>query len=1113
MKLHPSSGNVAQGRPSVFTLKFSLKQWQHGITSAATVALLAALELVATADAAELKTPTLSLVLRNGVVVKLSNHLHEESFATNPKTISLPAGLHQLVEPLLKVANADETSTRHLVTQSVSWSYLARFELRAEVEPATGDVIITQTGESADKKLAGISWGIADIPDHFEVLVPGCSGQRLSATAPAGRREFDYPLLWEASFVLIQGRKGGFIIRAEDDPPRYKNLTVEHAQKSFRLRFESRNLAPFEDKARIESSRWRITAYRGSWQNGVAIYRRWAEAHHPLTPLAQQQPAWVANTRLVVTMRLDPALLPDLARRCNPAQTLLYIASWRQAGYDRNYPDYTALTNFDAFISEAHRLGFRVMAHVNYFGCHPENPVYEQVKYAHMRDPFTGKLLWWEWPANPPIKFAYINPASRAWRELFVERMAELVRRHKVDALHLDQTLCIFNDANGPVDGMTCIEGSLALHRELRAALPDVALSGEGLNEISGQYEAFAQRHIWSMDHVNLTWDDRVIAMSHPVSSAVLAPYTHIYGYLGMANPAQRSLFTVWQRAYEPFGVIPTYNHPDTAQLANPPPGVAEVLARAKFFQQHQPVPDFDSPWDENDLFVYRLADGGRAFYRKDNNGVIFGCQQPVGRASSRAGSSGASPHQTSQSAIANRQSPIEILSRRIEGVSAAKVDGSVPGWPAYDAKRIFGLDPKRSYSWSAQPRDLKAPHISALPDGVVIERVGIHENFARFHFRNLKTPEQISLWDFTGAVKTGVRFADGTTRDGDALDFTDDDSGGMIHPDHEGFFLHPPWRGESSKAGRPLTFVEFPLRLPKAGRVQFTSDAHLREAAIGKSDGVTFRLLAFRGDRKLSAEIHHDGVAPKPLRLDLTEFAGEKVRLRLEVDAGPKNNVTYDWALLTKPRVVGEINASPVARTIHFAGLKTVRAALAGTNQLSLQVKADGTAKIKTPLPGPLILAFAEPISVSASCDLLETKFTSRVVLEDGIEGPASGANSAILTNAACAGEKRRALSLQPPMMGRSLADWLVRLPDAPTRLITAIGLRDGATARSVRCEVQVNGVSQLMRLVEPGSGWSPVEIDLAPWRGQPVLLTFVTEAEGNPRWSQALWAEPRLR
>ncbi len=145
--------------------------------------------------------------------------------------------------------------------------------------------------------------------------------------------------------------------------------------------------------------------------------------------------------------------------------------------------------------------------------------------------------------------------------------MVEVVEKCGADALHLDQTLCIYNDKNGIIDGLNCIEGSLALHRELREALPQVALSGEGLNEITCQYEHFAQRHIWSMDHAHRTWDDRQVAMSHAISSAVLAPYTQIYGYLGMANPNDTAMFNVWRRAYEHFGVLPTYVWPDKGQL------------------------------------------------------------------------------------------------------------------------------------------------------------------------------------------------------------------------------------------------------------------------------------------------------------------------------------------------------------------------------------------------------------------------------------------------------------------------------------------------------------------------------------------------------------------
>ena len=1070
--------------------------------------------------AADLRSSAMSLQLRDGVVVGLSNHLSGEALVVAPTRISLPAALHRLGEPLLRVAQATEAATDTLLTQSLTWPNGGRFELRAELDPGTGEMLITQSGASAQKKLVGISWSLADIPDRFEVLVPGCSGQRFSAEAPAGRREFDYPLLWEASFVLIQGREGGVLIRAEDDPPRYQNLVVEHARGVFRLRFESRTEAPFERCDRIEYCRWRLTAYRGPWQTGAAIYRSWAESRRTLIPLEQQRPAWVRDIRFVVTMNLDTPLLAELARRCQPARTLLYLPGWRRDEYDRNYPDYTATTNFDAFVSEAHRLGFRVMPHVNYFGCDPKHPRYAQFKPFQMRDPFNQELLWWEWPADPPIRFAYINPASRAWRELFIARLREVAQKHRVDAFHLDQTLCIYNDANGRIDGLTCLEGNLALHRELRAALPEVALSGEGLNEITGRHEAFAQRHVWGMDHAHGTWDDRLIALSHPISSAVLTPYTQLYGYLGMANPGNRSAFVAWRRAYEQFGVLPTYPWPDAAQLTQPPPYLAEVLAHAQFFQQQQPVPDYDAPWATNELFVYRLANGGRAAFRRDQ-GVVFG---------------------TNALPFAVRQAPFHALSRRIEGVNVAHVAGSLPGWPAYDEQRVIGLDPRQAYPWSARPRDPDALHITDLPEGVVLEQSGIHPEFARFRFRDPQADPRMALWSFGGEVVSGVRFPNDLTRTGDTLDFEDDLSGGAVHPEGEGLFLHPPWKhldsalpapgtpsppsgegagvrgpAETQEAAdaarrRPATFIEFALRLPSARRLAFESGVHLRAGAIGKSDGVTFRVQATRGTRSLSEEIHHDRLEPKPLRLDLSAFAGAEVRLRLEVDAGPKSDPSFDWARFASPVIAVETDAEPVPRAVALAGVKSLRASFTSSGQQPLSAGVDGRAHATVPMPGTLMLALTEPAAVSLPCDLLQTQFSRHVVYADGIEGPAFSYFGGSVTTARCGEVARQALSLHPPPAGRSLADYLLRLPDAPARLVTAVGIRDGSKSKGVGFAVQVNGELQFGRSLHPGSGWVPVSVDLARWRGQPVLLTLATDAEGSYEFDWAVWAEPRL-
>jgi hypothetical protein len=330
-------------------------------------ASLCTLTLALRLSAALWQGPPCALELRNGTIFALTNRLTGEHFSAPKLAGGSQAALHRPGKPLLEVQAAVGLDARNYLKEEQQWGGIkARWSMRVDLEPDSGDALITQKGQTGDPGLSGISWGISSIPDDFEILVPGTSGQRFDASSPAGRREFNYPLLWEAPFILIQGREGGWMVRAEDPQYRFKNLIVDHARGTFRLRFESRNFAPFEDKHSIQSSRWRITAYRGPWQNGAALYRRYAEKRYRLIPLPRQQPAWVRDIQFVVTMNLQSELLPELARRCEPPKTLLYLPNWRRDEYDRNYPDYTASTNLAPFVAAAHQLGFRVMPHVNY---------------------------------------------------------------------------------------------------------------------------------------------------------------------------------------------------------------------------------------------------------------------------------------------------------------------------------------------------------------------------------------------------------------------------------------------------------------------------------------------------------------------------------------------------------------------------------------------------------------------------------------------------------------------------------------------------------------------------------------------------------------------------
>ncbi len=1058
--------------------------------------LLLGMHSPAAAQTDTLSSATLSAQMRAGQIVRLTHRQTGETLVISPGSDRPLSGLHRMGEPEMTPGatqtvreEANRSILHTAVWRDTSGSVRARMGTRFAIEPRTGDLLITQKGEAVQKGLYGISWGIAEIPDRFEVLVPGSSGQRFSAAASPGARLFDYPMGWEAPFALIQGRRGGFLIRAEDSDHRFKNLRVERLRGGFRLRFESRNLAPFEPKDRIVSSRWRITAYRGGWQNGAALYRRWMQARLKPQPLAQQQPAWVRDIRFVVTMNLDRPLLAELAKRCHPRQTLLYLPNWRRDEYDRNYPDYAAAPDFEPFVKEAHRLGFRVMPHVNYFGCDQKHPLYNAFKQWQMREPLTKALQWWEWPAQPPIKFAYINPASRAWRKLFVERMVEVYRRYRVDALHLDQTMVILNDDNGLIDGMNCIEGNLALHRELREALPQVALSGEGLNEITGVYEAFAQRHLWGINNTDRTWSDHLIAMAHPISSAILAPYTHLYGYLGYPNPDDTAFYVAYLQGYEHFGVLPTYAWPSREQLAKPFLHLQHLLEMARFFQQRLPIPDFDTPWSPGDRFVYRLSDGRRAAYRRDQ-GIVF--------------------------SVRERNGTHTVIMRRIEGVSEAAVPGSIPGWLAYDAKRIFGLDPRRSYPWSPASRSLTALHLAALPGGFHLSRAGSHPWLARFTFETPGMRDTLRLWEYQGAVQGGLRLADGSERRYEGLAFEDVPTGAFVHPDTDGFSVHPPWKADGvtppDALQRTLTFLEYRLSLPANASAQFTARVRLGAGAPGASDGITFRVIADDGVHQKSAEVHHASSDVTPLTLDLSAFRGHTVRLRIEADPGPKGDPSYDWGRIEGPGVLIRSEAPLTRQALLVRGMRQEAWALAAEGSVEITRVTPDACRVRLPLPNTLTLVFGEPEPVTLPFDLLKSTRHSAILPYTGIEAPASDLFKGKVVEGVCRGEKRPALMLHPPPNGRSIADFWLHLPERPLRLKTAIGLGDGSRSNGTEFVIAVNGKEVFRQIVLRDSGWIPVEIDLRPWMGKPVLLSLITDSLRDYQYDWALWGEPKL-
>jgi len=973
--------------------------------------------------------------------------------------------------------------------------------VRVRIAPAPGHGLdLTARARSVQTGVRGVSWSFSfeaaggnDGP--WRIITPACSGLAFDSPPPFRDIEFPWPGMWEAAMVLIQSPQGGFLIRAVDSAFHFKSLRLAWHDGRWTLEFCSENFAPFDALRTANSVTWRIEAYRGDWRAGAGIYRAWMQKALKLKPFAQKQPEWPRDIRFVVITGMDAALLDDLARYVPPPNTLLYVPSWRRDPYDMNYPEYTAAEGFPEFVEAAHRRGFRVMVHVNYFGCDLKHPLYEQFEKFQLRAPGTGKRLWWIPPLErhkekPRIKFAYIHPGCTAWRRLLVERFSKIVQEYKVDALHLDQTLCIPNHNGGRVDGMTVPEGNLRLHQELRSALPNTALSGEGLDEVTVRFEHFAQRHaVHAVDHTRRSWNNQYIDAAHPVSSFLLLPWCRMYGYLGMASPTYVQLFRAWRRAYAAWGVLPTLARPSRAMLQNPGPDLLVLVREAAFGAAHRLEPDFDAPqsWPDNLLFRLRGADGAILENRRPFPGILD-CR------------------------IQQNGTPAETLFRYVCGRTEYVGPESAPDWPLFNDRAVIGLDPDLAWLLLPKPRDPRTPHISRLPARVGVARLRLGPDRIVIDLRNLPL---LNLVDQAVQARTGTR------RDGREAPI---ERGAAFQPQtaicneeqRRAIFAHPPWRRPNDAAG-PLgeTFGQFAVRLPKKPPMVLRFGLGLRDSAGEHSDGVTFIV---RIDGREVFRKHHTGKDWEDHEISLAPWAGRNIVLELVTTPGPDDNPSYDWAVWGAPVIIpaGSRNetvtltaARPPSFVITDGALDAtpVKPAPGRTTELN-------DVPVNVPIPGGAAFLWESPVDVTGpKVNLTELPPTiSATAYDRPLRLPARYVSFAP-GEGVSGGVARRGIAAHPPDHGRVYGEYFLRLP--PGRRIAfkfAVALRDGSRSNGCRFLVEVNRRVFYDRLLTAPDGWHEAALDLSRFAGRCVLLSLIVDSAGSHYYDWARWGDPLL-
>lgn len=513
-----------------------------------------------------------------GVLTDFHNKLTQETYTQGEIDAStrLKVGRNLTtndITPEIKKLTPLECELIYSDTWSAPHDNIVMLHLFIGIDVETGDLLILQKGFSVTGGIERITWGFSNLSEAaVDIIAPVTGGQIL--TQPD---RYHYPNKWETPLAILQGQSGGVFVHSDDTQFRFKTLEYESkGGDDFALNFWEVPHAPFEAVKQITTATWRLNTYQGNWQVPALAYRQWI--HEALKPADRSQmPAWVHDIDLIIFHSvIDVGILPKLNQLINAEKTLIHVHQWRYGGHDQDLPNYApdaVKPEFRVFVEEAHRYGFKVMAHVNMLGVSPYHPLYTVFEKYQVREPGTGHKMGWYWdhPPTDPDRHAFINPASGTFRKLIIETFKGVRDTYKVDAFHLDISGLIINDNNGLIDGLTMAGGNILLHQALRAAMPNIVLGGEGLNEVTFLNESFAQR-----------FQIPSTAQPHPISTFLFSPYTKSYGRY-IPNPDHHpEAYQEYLHEYEVWDIVQTIRIYDVSDLEPGRVGTHRLLELAR---------------------------------------------------------------------------------------------------------------------------------------------------------------------------------------------------------------------------------------------------------------------------------------------------------------------------------------------------------------------------------------------------------------------------------------------------------------------------------------------------------------------------------------------------
>lgn len=416
----------------------------------------------------------------------------------------------------------------HMLTDTIAEIVLNDWEcdvsIRVSLDEATGDVLVEPSAWTMQGGIAGLGLNIPGVREDLDVVGPFQQGARLPMQHPQmqGKRA-DWPVAWEAGFLVFQGQDAGFTVQAWDDHFIFKQVRIGRDGSPQTAAFVTQAYGPLEQNRAVGNVAWRISAYQGDWTAPVERYRDWYWQAYRLEEAAALRPPWLDGLKLAVSWcpaNLD--LLDALAARVDPQKVFLHVPRWRRYKYDQDYPAYEPSEAGRAFIAKARAMGFHTAPHANACQMNPDHPLFFEARDFCTRSPVDIRWGGWSWlpvegwgSFGPPQSYSQmpsnkdwnvlvnVHLAWSPWRRQLTRQVAGLIRDLGLDSMFVDVSQLIHNSDNAVLEGLTYAEGSLKLIRELAELRRGFCVAGEGRNEISTQYLSVVQFHLYNFAHVH----------------------------------------------------------------------------------------------------------------------------------------------------------------------------------------------------------------------------------------------------------------------------------------------------------------------------------------------------------------------------------------------------------------------------------------------------------------------------------------------------------------------------------------------------------------------------------------------------------------------------------